>query len=1274
MIGNNPHHALLAAQLPHWARRANPGQWGALQASQHAPWQLQDWFDNAAPALREAVCASQNQLLHAQAALAKALKGLKQISEFAEPLLKGRLAEHGLDTPLLDTQLLRVEHDWHWLGLRHLYSHRRDSLLQAALQNFADDETFTPESAIALGSDIQVFAVEVPGTVPIGMQAPAAHFTLRSERYLVKRLPLAPQAFAALCRELDLGGAYQTHLDQQLARPETRALAVRAQQARLRLAADLAYLRHLLDGASRDEIQRLLQGHPVQCWQLALFGITLHEVMLIDAGAHGLVLHMPGHEPALHPCSDLAAVHATLATLLVEPAERQAFAAYIQQDEQAHFFDMLQQNLDAAGNTAFDRPWPRAAQADLRLTRQAITSEPFGYCHDQYLLRLKHEASLLAVPTAAADASARARRLEAWENLGWDALNAAAFFVPGVGTLMLAVTACQLLGEAVEGYEDWQAGDRQLALRHLEAIGLNLALLGGFVAAGQAVPKLFDSPLMDSLQEVRSNDGRYRLWNQDLAPYRSDVQLPADVHANAQGQYLHEGRLFIRMDRHLYEQRFDDARQQWRIVHPQAAEAWQPPLEHNTQGAWRGEHEQPGDWALETSVRRLGEAYAAFTPEQVEQAGRICGIDSEQLRQVHVEGLPPPPLLLDTLQRLNAQAAVQALGDSAPPGLFQHLYEGNSAVAPAVQQLLDTYPRLTSTLARRMLMRLNAADTATWQAHGKLPAWFGMQLRQLDSELPLVRALEGVVQPAFANDESERLLFSALDALPGWPRDLSLQLRAASPQGPLLARVGSEHAGRQSRVIKSAEGYEADLGQRPAPAKRDRDLCRAVAQALPAHARQSLGTAADGNALREHLLGWVAEHRQTLPQRLWGPRAVRPRPTGGLRGGRPLTPLAAEPRQTGSVEGAYRRIYPNASDAEIQAWLGHDEDEPLADDLSSTTQRLRDLHQRLQDLRGDLQRWVQADPARAAQRQPAVRPLVNAWRRLSTLPFAATGRMYSLELSGLGLNDEDLASLALPDDFAHIEHLSLSQNSELSHLPATLAQRFPNLRRLMLSDCRFDRVPRLPQPWQLHWLDLDSNRITWDASAQRTLDRYTRLVQLDLSDNPLISAPDLRNLAQLKTLFLSGCSLVELPQGLDQISEPFVLDLASNQFQHLPANFAVTRPVADALRLESEWLGAPVRAQIDAYNAAHQVDLLVSESDYLDFFDETGPDEAALWQRLPLPYRRDLRALLDMEPFQSQPQHARVEFWRRLAVLDADPALRQQGLMRPAQALFTLAL
>ncbi|MFJ4455854.1 dermonecrotic toxin domain-containing protein [Pseudomonas sp. NPDC089392] len=1275
MPAKNPHQALLAAQLPHWARQATPKHWAALKQTQVAPWHEQDWFANAAPHLREAVLASQARLLSAQAALAKSLKGLKQINEFAEPLLQAHLAEQGFNPPLRGSELLRVERIWHWVGLRYLYSHRCDNLLQAALQNFADDEVFTPQSAIALSGNIQVIPIQVQGSAPIGMQAPMAHFPLASEQYHVAPLPLAPATFATLCRELDLGGRYQTHLQQHFTHPKVREQAIKVQKDRLRLAGDLAYLRHLLDGTTRDQLEQLLQGGNVKCWQLALFGTVLHEVMLIDAGSTGLALYLPGHDPALRQCNDLEAVHDALATLLLEPDARQVFTAYITQDERAHFLDLLQQNLDASGSAAYDRPWQRAAHADLRPTRQAITAEPFGYYQDLHLARLKHEASLVAVPTATADANARARRLEEWQNLGWDVLNVAGFFIPSVGTLMLAVTACQLLGEAFEGYEAWQEGDRHLALRHLEAVGLNLAMMGGFVAAGHVVPKLFSSPLMERLQEVRSNDGHYKLWRGDLAPYRSREVLPGNLQANAQGQYLYEGRYFIRMGGHLYEQHFDSTVQQWRIFHPDTPDAWQPPLEHNAQGAWRGQHEQPGQWSFTELVRRLGEQYAAFTPEQLKQASRICGVDAERLRQVHLQGQPTPPLLLDTLQRMAAQAEVEASAAEAPLDMFEHLYNGRAPIAPPAQQLLAAYPRLSPALARRLLAPLDQAEALAWQQHGELPAVVRQQIEQVHHELPLVRALEGVLQPARASTGSERLLFSALDAMPDWPDDLRLELRAASPEGPRLDYTGSEQASTRYQVIKSVEGYEADLGDRPAPTKRDQDLCRAVEQALPRQIRKALGIAeADGSVLRQRVLAWVDKHRPELPQRLWGQRALRRNPQGWLRGGRPLAPLPAAPRQTDSLIAAYRRIFPAASDAEFAGWLGDEEEAPNLFDMRSGTERLRDLQQRLDALRRDLQAWARPDPAHPHQRHLAIRPIINAWRRLSSLPFGRDGRLHSLDLASLNLRNEDLASLALPNDFAHIGHISLSNNPVLSHLPAAFYERFPNLRRLLLTSCRFDQLPCLAHPERLHWLDLESNRMTWDVQAQQTLNQYSELGVLDLTDNPLLVPPDLSWLPELKTLFLTGCSLTELPRGLDLVSEPLMLDLSANQFQQLPAAFNVSRPVANALRLESEWLGEPALAQIEAYNATHQVDLLVSESDYLEFFANTGPAETALWQRLPLQYRRDLRPLLDREPFLSHPNQARREFWRRLAVIDTDPVLRDEWLTHPPYNLFNLPL
>ena len=507
------------------------------------------------------------------------------------------------------------------------------------MQNFADDETFTRESAIALSDNIHVTPITVHGTAPTGPQTPPAHFPLASERYEVERLALTPEAFARLCRELDLGGAYQAHLQQCFTAPQAREQAIAVRRGSLRLAADLAYLRHALSGAIRDRVDQLLQGGDVPCRQLALFGIVLHEVMLIDAGTSSWLLYLPDDSPALHLCADVDAVNHLLVALLKAPENRQRLHPYLSQADQPRMLDLLQQNLD------------ETSAADLRPTLPVIIGEPFGFYQDLHLVRLKNQAQALAVPTAVAGAQARAKRIAAWESLGLDVLNLAAFFIPSAGTVMLAVTACQLLGEVYEGYEAWHEGDRHQALQHLEAVGLNLALIGGLATAGRVVPKLFSSPLLESLQEVRCSDGRDRLWQPDLLPYRSPRCCQKGCRPMRKAN-TSRGRHYIRMDGQLYEQRFDPHIQQWRIVHPEAPDAYQPPLEHNGQGAWRAAHEQPQAWPFTVLARRLGEDYAAFTPAQLELAGQICGVDEARLRQVHLEGRPAPALMLDTLRRM----------------------------------------------------------------------------------------------------------------------------------------------------------------------------------------------------------------------------------------------------------------------------------------------------------------------------------------------------------------------------------------------------------------------------------------------------------------------------------------------------------------------------------------------------------------------------------------------------------------------------------------------
>jgi hypothetical protein len=307
-----------------------------------------------------------------------------------------------------------------------------------------------------------------------------------------------------------------------------------------------------------------------------------------------------------------------------------------------------------------------------------------------------------------------------------------------VGTLLLAVIACQLLDEVYEGYEAWHIGDRQLALRHLEAVGLNLALIGGLHVAGKVLPKLFNSPLMESLDQVRVADGSRRLWRPELAPYRSPMALPETLQANVSGQFEHGGRYFIRIDGHLYEQRLDPQLKRWRIVHPERNDAYQPLLEHNGEGAWHAEHEQPQDWGLVDLIRRLGPEFTGFTDDELRRATGMRP-ERRRLRQVHLRSRPAPPLLADTLARLRAeqQALARMAQDAtlAHAPLFEDYYNPTSPADPLVDQLLIAHPRLTRPLAGRLVARLAASERST----GQLPAWLDNAARQVASALPLTQ-------------------------------------------------------------------------------------------------------------------------------------------------------------------------------------------------------------------------------------------------------------------------------------------------------------------------------------------------------------------------------------------------------------------------------------------------------------------------------------------------------------------------------------------------------
>ena len=1197
----NPHHHLIAEQLPSWSAHANVEQWRALRESLLPEQGLADaqapWFANALPDLREAVLASQLRLHRAQQALAVTLKDLRNIAAFAESLLMHTLqTRHGLSIPSRTTELVLVRH-FFTFGT-YVTEHTTMSLLEAALHNFEYGAEFGRDSALALAGNAQFTPSTVVGQTTLGDSDTLVDIELPSETVTLEPLDLPPEVFASTCRQLDIGQRYQEHLQAcfDIHSDTVSAAFIDVQREQLQLAADLAFMRHDIDGLARDVIAALAAEGPVRCWQLTLFDIPLHEVLAVDDGRGGLLLYCPGTERSLLHFSGVTPLRQHLAARLLQPATRNAFLRYVARAQHYRLLDLLQQNTD--GDTL-----------DPHLSLTTLDSPLFPWLYAEHVRRLKAEAALLAVPTAQVDEQARQRRVAQWQSLGMDTLMLAGFFIPGLGTCMTAVMVCQLLGEVFEGYEAWSIGDRHLALRHLESVGLNLALVGGLHAAGQVLPTLFSSPLMEKLNPVELADGSKRLWDADLSGYASAVQLPAELAADSTGQFLQGGARFIRMGDELYQVRLDEKTLRWRIVHPDNPKAYQPLLEHNGQGAWREEHEVPQAWSDSQAVRRLGLDTGALDDTALGHALIISGVDRGQLQAVHLAGAATPPLLTETLQRL--------------------------------------------ALAKR-LPELSAAQRESLQS--PLPA-----LAETGHERALARALEGLYEPGLGSVDSDRLLLACLQRLGEWPSQFHLEIRAASPGGELLVSFGPAQASQRAVLLKSNQGYEVNRGERPAAGPLFTDRYQALYAAVPPALRQPWG---EVEALRERVQQLAGAERSSWPSRLWGPAANRTAPRLRLLGGAPLDPIPPpSPFFNDSVPARLRRLYPAITPEQV-------------DQLRSDWQRamrspeleLGIRETALQQLRTYLEQWA----AGVARRQRASTALLNSWRYNSILRLPNGDLIPNLDLAGLELENLDLATLPMPNGLEHVVELDLGGNSPLSELPAHWFERLPNLRRLILGRCGFERLPQIPDAYQLTWLDMEGNRLRWDAQAQATLEQMSSLQVLDLSLNRLINAPDMTRMTTIRSLFMVQCGLMDLPRGLEHFTSPRVIDLSDNHFVRLPAGFVLPPATANALSLESDTLGLPIREQIEDYYQLHGSDLLVSDFEYEPLLLDANANQLQLWSRVPLNYRRELRLLIDDVAEDDDVAASHQAIWSALQRMDEDAEFRDRALATSASLLLDI--
>ena len=654
------HAAFIKSRIPAWLNLAHGEAIKALHQSQ-----VRTVPDEADAALVAARARSQRS----RHAAARALEGFKGIVEFAEPLLVAGLKNRfGRDVDVHRHELLHFGNVPRYSGdVSQVKLLSQQSLLQAALRNFSGTEAFTWYCALA----------------PLGaLNTPAGFLedgSLGSRIEYRAKLSIKPEQFASLCRELDLGQAYQHHLDEIFARPDVAPALIAAsrdafieqvQGARVKkhISASVAQMLLAL-AAGRDDVT--LDGRTVRCSTLQLLGTDLDEVLVIGPDPEAsdreqrCIAYIPG-DPN-HPLKEYPSRHGLTVYLrqqLYRSQYLKFFLGFVPKREQARVysaFDVAEEDLPKGGHVWKEVP---------------ISGEPFATLHARRLHKMRGDARVLAVPTADVDHAAWLERLNHYLSLGLNVMNVAAFFVPGLGELMLAVMGAQLLGDVFHGIEAWEVGDSAEAAGYMQSLALNVAVASGLGVVGhQVVAAVKPSAWVESLEPVELPNGQPRLWQPDLAAYRQAVELPGSLTPNPQGQYVFADKTYIRLDDVLYEQYHDTHLGRWRLRHPSDAQAYQPLLEHNGQGAWRLLHERPLQWSRTRLLRRIGHSVEGLSDAELEQALQISGVHEDVLRRMHVAGEPVPPLLADTLERMRLERQVARLsgqirrGAPIPPGL-----------------------------------------------------------------------------------------------------------------------------------------------------------------------------------------------------------------------------------------------------------------------------------------------------------------------------------------------------------------------------------------------------------------------------------------------------------------------------------------------------------------------------------------------------------------------------------------------------------------------------
>ncbi|MDU9391987.1 NEL-type E3 ubiquitin ligase domain-containing protein [Pseudomonas sp. zfem002] len=1134
------------------------------------------------------------------------LHDLSDPQRFAAPLLEAALRERfGLDLDLRQTWLFNP---------RRMYSD--DSFLAAsrdwAVENF---KAFRLACQPLLTVALQNFEAweSAPGGMDLALTK-ARIFTVAPGQSLWEGsdLAIAPEAFAALCRELDLGRLYQERIRQTFAeqgangqgdgpaQAARQQLFKRHEQSGLLLLLHLARLQGKVGEVLYQAVGQLAKGRAATVADVAfnadcltLWGVELRGIVVFGGdrtsrdAPEPIVVYIP--DDPLEPLREHASFQDFLARLrdrLLQADYLTFFQRFMPLRERAQLLEKLRQAFHP-------KVWNPGGWYEEVLDRQA--SLPFREGNlgtplmtallQRKIAGLKDDGLFLAVPTATQDHKSLEQKLAYFAQAGLVALNALAFAVPVVGAAMLVFGTAQLAHEVYEGIGDWTRDEREQAWVYLLDVVENLALVAALGALGTPVPGRPGGALPalpEALHPVRLDNGATRLWSRDLTSFAHDLSLPAESTVDARGLYTYQGKRWLMLDGrcHAVAARADGSTY---LEHPWRLDAYRPAVRYHGGGVWLHELDRPREWAGLALFQRFGLLAEGLDEVQARQLLVISGCHEAELRQALVDGQRPPALLLDCLERFQIHRSLlrsgEVLGNEQQVHWFNERYRTPGA-PPSAQQLviLRDFGGLPRRIVQELLTHASAAERAVLKTQ-RVPPRLAEEARLYLQSVRLARAYEGLYLSPLGNNDSTRLILHSLAALPGWAEQYRIEIRALRANGPLLDSIGPLPAVHQRVLVKTVEGYRtAEEPERAAG-----DLFDVVLRTLTVAQRASLGIAPgqDGAALRRRVLASPLERRQL--RRVLHMQPVRPAMRSPMRlaNGRAGYPLSGRGRLAPLVSDntlldQIRLLeLPDVFPRDLLQQLRALRLSPEA--IDARLQTLLDEREQLRDLLplGEAPRPAPDSTTLLSDRQLIELSLWQHWRdnllpeigrsgvplRLfavsleafpSQLPAFFRARVQALELSGVTVPPATL----LPDDAGVLRYEDRLQQL-LRAFPRVTALEIDGMEGHSLLDLPRIVVGAYPRLAELRLINLHL------PLAQELLDELCRLGELrhlDLSGNRLSHLPvRLVDSLDLDFLGLDRLGLEHWPEWLDSDVLEGIgrVSLRDNRLTGLPAALRV---------------------------------------------------------------------------------------------------------------------